>query len=98
MSDRNPPGVILSEAKEAKPQAWPLRSNLHTSGFTDEDVIGRGILEEGRPFLQKRFTPHELARAVREALDAVAAAWDLAAVNIEREPESLRPSLHNPSQ
>ena len=42
---------------------------LYTSGFTDEDVIRRGMLEVGRPFLQKPFKPHELARAVREALD-----------------------------
>ncbi len=45
---------------------------LYTSGFADQDVIRRGMLEEGRPFLQKPFTPHELARAVREALDAAA--------------------------
>jgi len=45
---------------------------VYTSGFTDEDVIRRGMLEEGRPFLQKPFTPHDLARAVREALDAAA--------------------------
>ncbi len=46
---------------------------VYTSGFSDEDVIRRGMLEEGRPFLQKPFTPHELARAVRQALDAVGA-------------------------
>jgi PAS domain S-box-containing protein len=45
---------------------------LYTSAFTDEDVIRRGMLGEGRPFLQKPFTPRELARAVREALDATA--------------------------
>jgi PAS domain S-box-containing protein len=44
---------------------------LYTSAFTDEDVIRRGMLGEGRPFLQKPFTPRELARAVREALDAI---------------------------
>jgi nitrogen-specific signal transduction histidine kinase/CheY-like chemotaxis protein len=46
---------------------------VYISGFTDEDVIRRGMLKEGRPFLQKPFTPHELARVVREALDAEAA-------------------------
>jgi FixJ family two-component response regulator len=34
------------------------------------------MLEEGRPFLQKPFTPHELARAVREALDGAMAGQD----------------------
>jgi len=42
---------------------------VYTSAFTDEDVIRRGMLRAGRPFLQKPFTPAELARAVREALD-----------------------------
>jgi PAS domain S-box-containing protein len=47
---------------------------VYTSAFTDEDVIRRGMLGEGRPFLQKPFTPTELARVVREALDAAGAA------------------------
>jgi CheY-like chemotaxis protein len=43
---------------------------LYTSAYVDEDVIGRGLLEQGRPFLQKPCTPRELARKVREVLDA----------------------------
>jgi PAS domain S-box-containing protein len=49
---------------------------VYMSGFADEDVIRRGLLKEGRPFLQKPFTPHDLARVVREALDAEAAGRD----------------------
>jgi CheY-like chemotaxis protein len=45
---------------------------LFTSGFTDEDVIRRGLLENNRPFLQKPSTPQELARKVRTVLDAAA--------------------------
>ncbi len=45
---------------------------LFTSGFTDEDVIRRGLLEKNRPFLQKPSTPRELARKVRTVLDAAA--------------------------
>jgi PAS domain S-box-containing protein len=45
---------------------------LFTSGFTDEDVIRRGLLEENRLFLQKPSTPQELARKVRTVLDAAA--------------------------
>jgi two-component system, cell cycle sensor histidine kinase and response regulator CckA len=45
---------------------------LYTSAFTDEDVIRRGMLEQGRPFLQKPCRPDELARVVREVLDAAA--------------------------
>jgi two-component system cell cycle sensor histidine kinase/response regulator CckA len=50
-----------------------LRPNLpvlYTSAYVDEDVIGRGLLEQGRPFLQKPCTPRALARKVREVLDA----------------------------
>jgi two-component system cell cycle sensor histidine kinase/response regulator CckA len=47
---------------------------LYTSAYVDEDVIGRGLLEEGRPFLQKPCTPRDLARKVREVLDAAGAA------------------------
>jgi two-component system cell cycle sensor histidine kinase/response regulator CckA len=43
---------------------------LFMSGFTDEEVIRRGLLVAGRPFLQKPFAPGELAHEVRAALDA----------------------------
>jgi signal transduction histidine kinase/ActR/RegA family two-component response regulator len=45
---------------------------LFISGFAGEDVIRRGLLAAGRPFLQKPFTPDEVARKVREVLDRAA--------------------------
>jgi CheY-like chemotaxis protein len=51
---------------------------LYTSAFVDEDVIRRGLLEQGRPFLQKPCSPHDLARKVREVLDAATSARDQA--------------------
>jgi hypothetical protein len=43
---------------------------LYVSGYT-EDAIGEyGVLEEGVNFLQKPFRPCDLARKVREVLDA----------------------------
>jgi two-component system, cell cycle sensor histidine kinase and response regulator CckA len=42
---------------------------LFMSGFTDEEVMRRGLLAAGRPFLQKPFAPGELAREVRRVLD-----------------------------
>ena len=51
---------------------------LYTSAYVDEDVIGRGLLEQGRPFLQKPCTPRELARKVREVLDGAASTRDQA--------------------
>jgi two-component system, cell cycle sensor histidine kinase and response regulator CckA len=51
---------------------------LYTSAFVDEDVIRRGLLEQGRQFLQKPCTPSDLARKVREVLDAAASTRDQA--------------------
>jgi two-component system, cell cycle sensor histidine kinase and response regulator CckA len=64
------PGMSGRELGDRAARLRPGIPVLYTSGFTDEDLMRRGLLEEGRPFLQKPFTPHELARAVREALDA----------------------------
>ena len=66
------PGMSGRELGDRLARLRPGIPVVYTSGFTDEDVIRRGMLEEGRPFLQKPFTPHDLARAVREALDAAA--------------------------
>jgi hypothetical protein len=35
----------------------------------DERSSGPGVLEEGKPFLQKPFTPLQLSRKIREVLD-----------------------------
>jgi hypothetical protein len=43
---------------------------LFMSGYTDDDIIRRGLLRPGAPFLQKPFMPVELSRKVREVLDA----------------------------
>jgi CheY-like chemotaxis protein len=42
---------------------------LFMSGYTDDDIVRRGLLRPGSPFLQKPFMPAELARKVREVLD-----------------------------
>ena len=43
---------------------------LYMSGYTAEVIAHRGVLEEGVNFLQKPFSAAELARKVREVLDA----------------------------
>jgi PAS domain S-box-containing protein len=43
---------------------------LFMSGYTDDDVVRRGLLDPGAPFLQKPFVAGDLARKVREVLDA----------------------------
>ena len=41
---------------------------IFMSGYTDEDVIRRGLMERGQRFIQKPFSPNELARQVHQAL------------------------------
>jgi CheY-like chemotaxis protein len=43
---------------------------LYLSGYTDDAIVQHGVLEQGIAFLQKPFMPQELARKVREVLDA----------------------------
>jgi len=42
---------------------------LYVSGYTDNAIVHRGVLEEGTAFLQKPFTAAALARQVRKVLD-----------------------------
>jgi PAS domain S-box-containing protein len=42
---------------------------LYMSGYTNDAVLHRGLLDAGVAFLQKPFSPKELARRVRELLD-----------------------------
>ncbi|HET8546491.1 MAG TPA: response regulator, partial [Bryobacteraceae bacterium] len=42
---------------------------LFVSGYTDSAIVHHGILEEGTVFLQKPFTPEQIAGKVREVLD-----------------------------
>lgn len=58
--------------KELVEQVSPLRPDmkiLYTSGFTDSAIVHHGILDSDIAFLQKPFTPDELARKIREILD-----------------------------
>jgi signal transduction histidine kinase/CheY-like chemotaxis protein len=42
---------------------------VYMSGYTDEAIVKTGVLDEGKPFLQKPFTPMQLSKKIREVLD-----------------------------
>ena len=48
---------------------YPLIPVIFMSGYTDDDILRRGILPAGSGFIQKPFTPDVVARAVREGID-----------------------------
>ncbi|MDP3213176.1 MAG: hybrid sensor histidine kinase/response regulator, partial [Deltaproteobacteria bacterium] len=41
---------------------------LFMSGYTDEAIVGHGILETGLPYVEKPITVELLTRRVREAM------------------------------
>jgi two-component system cell cycle sensor histidine kinase/response regulator CckA len=42
---------------------------LFPSGYTGLDVVRRGLMEEGREFIQKPLAPDALIRKVRQMVD-----------------------------
>ncbi|MDP1570085.1 MAG: MASE1 domain-containing protein [Vicinamibacterales bacterium] len=65
LGDINGPAVA-----EAIRALRPSVRVLFMSGYTDDAIVQTGVLNEGVPFLQKPFTPVQLAQKIREVLDA----------------------------
>ncbi len=63
------PGMNGRELVEKLALLRPEMGALLMSGYTDDDVLRRGVLHGETSFLQKPFTPEQLARKVREVLD-----------------------------
>ena len=66
--------VVLPEmsGKDLAQEMIKIRPNIKTlfmSGYTADIITDHGILDKGVHFIQKPFTPHSLARKVREAID-----------------------------
>ena len=66
------PGLGGPEVAEQISRRFPGIRVLFVSGYTDDAVIRHGLSEQGVNFLQKPFSPPELAAKVRDVLDASA--------------------------
>jgi len=64
------PGRSGRELHEALKSSRPSLKVLYMSGYTDNAIVHHGVLDPGKPFIQKPFSPDALARKVREVLDA----------------------------
>jgi CheY-like chemotaxis protein len=47
---------------------WPGLRVLYMSGYTDDEMLRRGLMQSGTALLEKPFTPDRLADVVRQAL------------------------------
>ena len=63
------PGMGGPALAEQLLRSRPQLKVLYVSGYTDDEIFRRGVLEQGIPFLQKPFSPDALARKVRETLE-----------------------------
>ena len=63
-------GLNGRETVERLRETEPDIAVLYMSGYTDDAVLRRGVIERGTAFLQKPFGSDDLARKVRQVLDA----------------------------
>lgn len=64
------PSMSGGELAACLADTHPDLAVLFVSGYTDDVIVRRGLLDASASFLQKPFTATTLARAVRNALDA----------------------------
>jgi CheY-like chemotaxis protein len=62
------PGLDGPELARRATELVPELPVLFISGYTDDDIVRRGLLEAGQPFLQKPFTPEALIAEVAALL------------------------------
>jgi two-component system, cell cycle sensor histidine kinase and response regulator CckA len=62
------PGMDGAELARRATELQPRLGVLFVSGYTDEEIVRRGLLDAGRPFLQKPFTPEALVAQLTEVL------------------------------
>jgi two-component system, cell cycle sensor histidine kinase and response regulator CckA len=64
------PGASGREIARQLQTLQPGLRILYVSGYAEDAIVRRGVLEPGLEFLEKPFTPAELARRVRQVLDS----------------------------
>ena len=69
ISDLMMPGLSGRAVVERLRDSHGALPALFISGYTDDEVLRRGLLDERSAFLQKPFETPELARRIREMLD-----------------------------
>jgi PAS domain S-box-containing protein len=57
---------LVERLREVRPEV----AVVFMSGYTADTILRQGISESGSPFLQKPFSAQQLARTIRETLDA----------------------------
>jgi CheY-like chemotaxis protein len=63
------PGMAGGELVRRMATKRPEVKVLYVSGYTDDVLVRRGVIDSGANFLQKPFMPDDLARVVRGILD-----------------------------
>jgi FixJ family two-component response regulator len=64
------PGLNGKEIFNEVVKHFPVTRVLYMSGYTEDRVATRGILDEGIAFIQKPFSTRALAEKVRQVLDS----------------------------
>jgi CheY-like chemotaxis protein len=64
------PGASGREAARQVLAVRPTVRVLYMSGYTDDAIVHHGILDPGLAFIEKPFTADDLARRIREVLEA----------------------------
>jgi len=73
------PDLVLTDVVMPKMDGRELAENIHSilpkvkilfmSGYTDNTIVHRGVLDSGTNFIQKPTTPIQLMKRIREVLD-----------------------------
>jgi PAS domain S-box-containing protein len=64
------PGMTGRELAVRLASLRPAMRVLYTSGYTEDAILRYGVLDDASRFLTKPYTPAELRRRIREALDS----------------------------